>query len=224
MSPLTCHTVHEALWERAASAGPAALSPALADHLASCPVCQAESRAVGELVAAAKELPDPVPPAGLWDGFDEALARRLDRGDRPLAALWRRWGRRATAAAAVLAVGFGLGFASARMRGPSADDQAARAREELLARLATDARIEGALEHIEERIAARAPAAMVAGPAVPSPEEAARLERDRAEREELRRLLTRVLASELEAETRGFSYLDRRIAGIAGEHLLYFTP
>ena len=226
MSPLTCHTVHHALWERAASAGPAALSPVLADHLASCPACQAESREVSDLLAATRALTDPVPPAGLWDGFDEALRRELARDRSVIAIAWRRWGSRATKVAAVLAVGIGLGFAAARLTGPAATDQAAREREALLARLATDARIESALAGIEGRLAAGdpVPSGMVAGPMAPAAEQAARLERARVEREELRRLLTLVLAAELESEAHGFAYLDRRIAGIAGEHLLYLTP
>lgn len=226
MSPLKCHTVQEAVWERAGSAGPSSLSPALADHLASCSACQAESRAVGELMAATRALPDPAPPADLWVGFDEELGRALSRADWPLAAAWRRWGRRAASVAAVLAVGFALGLAAARLSGPSTAEQVAAERDALLAALANDARLEATLAEVEERLAGDEgrPTGMVAGPAVPAAEDAARLAEARAERERLRRLLIGVLASELESESHGFGYLDRRIAGIAGQHFLYFVP
>ncbi len=224
MSPLTCHTVHEALWERAGSAGPAPLSPVLADHLASCPVCQAEGRAVGELLATTRALPDPAPPAGFWNGFDEALARRIAQGDHPIVLAWRRWGSRVTKIAAILVVGVGLGFAAARMTDGGAEERVARQQDALLARLAVDARIENALAEVEERLAASAASGMVAGSATPSAENAARLEELRAEREELRRLLARVVATEREAESHGFGYLDRRIADIAGQPLLDFIP
>jgi hypothetical protein len=212
------------LWERAASAGPTPLSPVLADHLASCPACQAEGRAVGELLATTRALPDAAPPADLWDGFDEELARRLAHGRNPVVLAWRRWGSRVTKVAAILVVGVGLGFAAARMTDDAADDQAARERSALLARLAVDARIENALARVEEGIAATEASGMVAGAATPSAEAAARLERLRAERDELRRLLATTLAAEREAEAHGFGYLDRRIAGIAGGGLLEFVP
>ena len=226
MSPLKCHTVQEAIWERAASAGPASLSPALIDHLVSCPACQDESRAVGELVTVTRALPDPAPPADVWLGFDEELERHLSRVENPLAAAWRQWGRRAMGVAAVLVVGFGLGLAAARMSGPSAAEQAAAQREAVLAALADDIRLEASLAQLEERLASegRLPSGMVAGPAVPATEDAARLAEARAERERMRRLLIGVLAAEAEAEAHGFGYLDRRIAGIAGQHFLYFVP
>lgn len=225
MSPLKCHTVQEAIWERAASAGPTSLTPALADHLASCPSCQDESRASGELVAVTRGISDPEPPADLWDGFDEELSRRISQNDWALAAAWRKWGRRAASMAAVLVVGFGLGLAAAQLSGPSAEEQAALDREALLEVLGDDARLEAGLVEIEERLAARdLPSGAVAGPAIPSAEDAARLADTQAERERLQRLLIAVLATELEAESRGFGYLDRRIAGIAGEHLLNFVP
>lgn len=223
MSPLTCHTVHEALWERAGSAGPTPLSPVLADHLASCPVCQAEGRAVGELLATTRALPDPAPPAGFWNGFDESLARRIAQGDHPIVLAWRRWGGRVTKVAAILVVGVGLGFAAARMTDGGTEERAAR-EQDLARSLAVDVRIESALAEVEERLAASAASGMVAGSATPSAENAAQLEELRAEREELRRLLTRVVAAEREAETRGFGYLDRRIADIAGQPLLDFIP
>jgi hypothetical protein len=225
MSPLKCHTVQEAIWERAASAGPASLSPALIDHLASCPACQDESRAVGEMITVTRALPDPEPPADVWRGFDEELDRHLSRVESPLAAAWRQWGRRAMGVAAVLVVGFALGLAAARLSGPSAAEQAAAQREAVLAALADDIRLEASLAQLEERLAeGKLPSGMVAGPAVPATGDAARLAEARAERERLRQLLIGVLAAEVEAEAHGFGYLDRRIAGIAGQHFLYIVP
>lgn len=224
MSPLKCHTVHEAIWERAASAGPAPLSPALAHHLVSCAICQAESRAVAELVELAPALPDAPPPDRVWDGFDEELARRLAGGE-PLLGAWRRWGRRAASIAAVLVVGFALGVTAARMATPSVAERAAAERAAIFASLAEEARLEAYLASIEERLASQSGAdAFVAGPAAPSAEAGERLVRAAAERERLRRIVLALVAAELEAESYGFGYLDRRIASLAGERFLYIVP
>jgi hypothetical protein len=48
--------------------------------------------------------------------------------------------------------------------------------------------------------------------------------RGAAERERLRTLLLAALAAELETDSRGFGYLDRRIATITGQHFLYLVP
>ena len=50
MSPLHCSTVREALWERAASPGPAPLSPALAvEEIGRCSGTQFDPECVGLL-------------------------------------------------------------------------------------------------------------------------------------------------------------------------------
>ena len=229
MSPLKCHTVQEAIWERAASAGPSSLSPALADHLATCPGCQSESRAVGELLTVARSIADPEPPADLWDGFDEELDRRIAGARLAPAGAWDRWGRRATAMAAMLVLGIAIGIGATRVGGPSPADRAAADRAALVATLADDARLEAYLAQVETHLDdARdrepLPAGLVAGPGAPSAEAAQRTRRAEAERERLRALLLATLVAELEAETHGFAYLDRRIADLAGEHYLYFVP
>ena len=102
MSPLHCNTVQEALWERAASSGPAALSPLLADHLGSCGACQRERHAVRELLEVTRMMPDPEPPDNIWDGFEAELQRRIARAESPLRRAWDQWGRRLSRVAAIL--------------------------------------------------------------------------------------------------------------------------
>jgi hypothetical protein len=228
MSPLKCHTVHEAIWERAASAGPTSLTPALAEHLASCASCQAESRAVADLLELAVTHPAPAPPDDIWEGFDEELDRALSASGRAPSA-WSRWGRRAASMAAVLVVGFALGIAVTRLGGPSESERMAAERASLLAMLAEDARLDSYLLQLEERLAAERareplPQDLVAGPGVPSAEASERAARAAAERERLRLLFLAALAAELETESRGFGYLDRRIANLAGQHFLYLVP
>ena len=41
-------------------------------------------------------------------------------------------------------------------------------------------------------------------------------------REQLRSLVLGMLVTEIESESHGFAYLDRRVAAIAGQQLLYF--
>lgn len=244
MSPLHCNTVQEALWERAGSTGPASLSPAMADHLAACPACQSERRSVGELLEASDRIGDPPPPQDLWDEFDAELEARLDGAEgqkaRPESA-WSRWGRRGGMLAAMLVVGFGLGLVA--MRSLDSDREARlAAREDLLtelrAEIRNDARLESYLHEIEQLLVSyRAaehgdavevfrrslPSGMVAGPGVPTEADRIRLEQRRVAREQLRTVVLGMLASEIESERRGFDYLDRRIAEIAGQRLLYFV-
>jgi enamine deaminase RidA (YjgF/YER057c/UK114 family) len=236
MSPLHCNTVSEALWERAASAGPEPLTPALVDHLSNCGQCQAERRAVRELIDISRLIPDPAPPIDIWDGFEEELDRQLSVRVEP--APWQRWSQRAVGFAAVLAFGFALGAVAMRDNGP---DQTALAtdRTELLAELqadlANDAQLESYLDDIEGLLVAyqaahhgdavetfrqSLPATMVAGAGVPSDAARARLEVQREAREQLRTVVLGMLTSEIEAERRGFGYLERRVAEIAGQRLL----
>lgn len=236
MSPLHCNTVSEALWERAASAGPEPLTPALVDHLTNCAQCQAERRAVRELIGISRLIPDPAPPIDIWDGFEEELDRRLS--DRVEPALWQRWSQRAMGFAAVLALGFTLGALAMRDSGPE-QTTTANERAELLAELQTelanDARLESYLDDIEELLVAyqaarhgdavgtfrqSLPSTMVAGPGVPSEAARDRLEVQREAREQLRTVVLGMLTSEIEAERRGFGYLERRVAEIAGQRLL----
>jgi len=244
VSPLHCNTVQDALWERAASAGPASLSPALGEHLAACDACRTESAAVRSLLDVTRAMSDPEPPADVWDGFEEELGRRIDgaRSRAIVGGLGRRV-RRLAGLAAVLVVGFGLGALSLRL---AERDEAPRVdaaeRAALLAdiqeRLANDARLESYVGEVEDLLVAyRAsehgdavatfrqslPRTMVAGPGAPSEAERQRLERQRALREQLRTLVLGMLASEIEAESQGFDYIDRRIAAIAGGQLLYFV-
>lgn len=246
MSPLRCSTVKEAIWERAASAGPASLSPTLADHLVSCSECRAEQRAVREVLEVTRELADPEPSADIWDGFERKLREGIDRVGRidrlggmadSIGPRLRRW----MGVAAVLAVGFGLGVIATRSEGegPIALDSR---REALLAdiqaELRNDARLESYVTEIEDLLVTyRAvdhgdavgtfqrslPATMVAGPAIPSEGDRQRIEQQRAVREQLRSVVIEMLASEVEAESRGFDYIDRRIAAIAGQRLLFFV-
>ncbi len=238
MSPLRCSTVQEALWERAASAGPAPLTPAMADHLSECAGCQAEHRAVGELLEVTASIPDPPVPPDMWDDFDVELHERIGRASGEVRrGPWGRWTRRAAALAAMLVVGFGLGALTMRLSRPDPRAEAEARRAELIAQLGNDARLEGYLAEIEDLLVAyRAtehgeavdafrrslPTAMVAGPGVPSELDRRQLEAQRATREQLRSLVLGMLATEIESESRGFAYLDRRIASVAGQQLLYF--
>ncbi|MDX1661511.1 MAG: hypothetical protein R3326_06950 [Gemmatimonadota bacterium] len=247
MSPLRCNTVQEALWERAASAGPAPMSPATAEHLAACPACRGESLAVRELLETARSLPDPAPPADVWDGFEEELHRAIDHehgwrsvvrsiGERLDARAWKT-----ASMAAALALAFGLGAWTNRDAGPDAAEIAER-REALIAgvkaELGNDARLESYVDEIESlMVAYRAaehgsavetfrqslPATQVAGPGIPSESDRNRLERQRAVREQIRTTVIGMLATEIESESHGFDYIDRRIASIAGQQLLYFV-
>lgn len=243
MSPLHCNTVQEALWERAASAGPAPLSPSLVEHMSSCPACRSERRAVAELLEASRALPDPEPPPGIWEGFEERLWRSIDgvQGN-PVSRAWERWGRRAIGLAAMLVLGFGMGAVAMRVARPDAGQLATaerrdRVAEEIRAGLRNEARLESYFDELEDILVAyRAgehdssmdvfrrslPSGMVAGPAAPSEADRQRLERQRATREQLRSLVLGMLVSEIESESHGFAYIDRRVASIAGQQLLYF--
>lgn len=245
MSPLHCNTVQEALWERAASAGPASLSPALAEHLASCAVCRVESAAVRELLYVTGQMPDPEPPPGFWEEFERGLRRCLERarpGARGIVPGLSSRRLRAAGVAAVLVAGFGLGMLATRL-GDRGEEASAEARREALIadienRLGNDARLESYVAEIEDLLVAyRAsehgdavatfrqslPSTQVAGPGAPSEADRQRLERQRALREQMRTIVLGMLASEIEAESHGFDYLDRRISAIAGQQLLYFV-
>lgn len=233
MTRLHCSTVQEALWERAASAGPAPLSPVLAEHLSSCAGCQAEQRAVRELLEVSREIEDPPPPADLWDGFEAELDRRLARAGsstrRP-----GRWSRVAIGLAATLVLGFALGTVWTR----AFDDPSPVARVEPAGTVPTgieDPRLELYLDEIETVLVAyraaeqgeavdvfrrSVPATMLAGDGAPSEAARRRLEQQRAAREQLRTLVLAMLASEIESERHGFGYIERRIAEIAGQELL----
>lgn len=236
MSPLHCNTVSEALWERAAGAGPEPLTPALVEHLTNCAQCQSERRAVRELIDLSRLIPDPAPPIDIWDGFEEELDQRLS--DRVEPAIWQRWSQRVMGFAAVLALGFALGAVAMRDSGPDRTTIAAE-RSELLAELQTelanDARLESYLDDIEELLVAyqaarhgdavktfrqSLPSTLVAGTGVPSEAARDRLEAQREAREQIRTVVLRMLTSEIEAERRGFGYLERRVAEIAGQRLL----
>ena len=244
MSPLHCNTVREALWERAATAGPEPLSSALADHLSACPSCQAESRAVRELLEVSRRTPEPPAPATIWDGFDIELAERLDRVERGggLREAWEVWGRRTAGLAAVLVAGFALGVFAVRALDSGEPIATTAASSTLLAELeaelANDARLEFYLDEIEDLLVAyRAaehgeavevfrrslPATLVAGPGIPSEADRQRLEVQRATREQLRSVVLGMLAGEIDSERRGFGYIDRKIAEIAGQQFLYFV-
>ena len=240
MSPLHCNTVQEALWERAASAGPAPLSPALVEHMSRCPACQSERRAVADLLEASRTLADPEPPLDIWDGFEERMWRSIH--GNPISRAWGRWGRRVVGLAAMLVLGFGLGAVAMRVARPGADDAATIERRDRLAgdirgELANDARLQSYFDELQSILVAyRAsdqdptmdvfrrslPSGMVAGPAAPSEADRQRLERQRATREQLRSLVLGMLVTEIESESHGFAYIDRRVASIAGQQLLYF--
>jgi len=240
MSPLHCNTVQEALWESAASAGPVPLSPALVDHMATCPVCQSERRAVAELLDTSRALADPEPSIDIWDGFEERLWRDIQGS--PVSRAWGRWGRSLVGLAAMLVLGFGLGAIAMRVARPDADvamtaERRSRVSETLQAELQNEARLQSYLDEMENILVAyRAtdhdpsmdvfrrslPSGMVAGPGAPSEADRQRLERQRATREQLRSLVLGMLVSEIESESHGFAYIDRRVASIAGQQLLYF--
>jgi len=240
MSPLHCNTVQEALWERAASAGPVPLTPTLVDHLSTCATCQSERRAVAELIEASRALPDPGPPTDIWDGFEEDLWDRIH--GHPLARAWTHWGRSAIGLAAMLVVGFGLGAVAMRITRPDSNaaltaERQARVVETVQAELENDARLQSYLHEMETILVAyRAsdhdasmdvfrrslPTGMVAGPGVPPEADRERLERQRATREQLRSLVLGMMVTEIESESHGFAYIDRRVASIAGQQLLYF--
>lgn len=240
MSPLHCNTVQEALWERAASAGPVPLTPALVEHMSICLACQTERRAVAELLETSRAMVDPEPPSDIWDGFEERMWRSIH--GNPVSRAWGRWGRRAVGLAAVLALGFGLGAAAMRVARPGEGEVATAERRQRLAEdirtgLANDARLRSYFDELEDILVAyRAtdqdpsmdvfrrslPSGMVAGPAVPSEADRQRLERQRATREQLRSLVLGMLVTEIESESHGFAYIDRRVASIAGQQLLYF--
>lgn len=231
MTPLHCSTVQEALWERAASSGPVPLSPALAEHLSSCPACQTERRAVGDLLEVSAAIADPPPPADIWEGFSEALERGIGRGRPRL----DRWSRAAMGLAATLIVGFALG--AVWMRTVDRPPVTADVRPEAGAVIdqPRDPRMDLYLEEIETVLVAyraseqgdavdvfrrSVPATMLAGEGVPSEAARQRLEQQRAAREQLRTLVLAMLASEIESERTGFGYIERRIAEIAGQELL----
>ncbi|HEY7472794.1 MAG TPA: hypothetical protein VIE68_10660 [Gemmatimonadota bacterium] len=240
MSPLHCNTVQEALWERAASAGPAPLSPALVEHMSKCPACQTERRAVTELLEASRALTDPEPPGDIWDGFGESLWREIH--GNPVSRAWGRWGRSLAGLAAMLVLGFGLGAVAMRVARPDADlavkaEREQRVAEALRAELQNEARLQAYLDEMEAMLVAyRAtdhdssmdvfrrslPSGMVAGPGAPSEADRQRLEHQRATREQLRSLVLGMLVTEIESESHGFAYIDRRVASIAGQQLLYF--
>lgn len=240
MSPLHCNTVQEALWERAASAGPVPLSPALVEHMSTCSACQSERRAVAELLDTSRALADPEPPLEIWEGFGERLWEGIHGG--PVSRTWDRWGRSLVGLAAMLVLGFGLGAVAMRVTRPDPDRAMTAERRDQVAQtvqaeLENEARIQSYLADMENILVAyRAtdhdpsmdvfrrslPSGMVAGPGVPSEADRQRLERQRATREQLRSLVLGMLVSEIESESHGFAYLDRRVASIAGQQLLYF--
>ncbi len=235
MTRLHCNTVQEALWERAASAGPAPLSPALADHLSSCPGCQAEQRSVRELLEVSRGIADPPPPPSIWENFDAELDRGLSQARSPE---WQLgWGGRVgLGLAATLVLGFALG--AVWMRSLDESPPVARvATVETAAPLedAEDPRLDLYLDEIESVLVAyraaeqgeavdvfrrSVPATMLAGEGAPSDAARQRLEQQRAAREQLRTLVLAMLASEIESERHGFGYIERRIAEIAGQELL----
>ena len=240
MSPLHCNTVQEAVWERAATAGPVPLSPALVDHMAKCPACQSERRAVADLLEASRGLSDPEPPADIWDGFEDRLWRGIEGS--PASRAWGRWGRSLAGLAAMLVLGFGLGAIAMRVVRPDSDsamttERRTRVAETVQAELQNEARLQTYLDDMENILVAyRAtdhdpaldvfrrslPSGMVAGPGAPSEADRQRLERQRATREQLRSLVLGMLVTEIESESHGFAYIDRRVASIAGQQLLYF--
>jgi hypothetical protein len=240
MSPLHCNTVQEALWERAASPGPASLSPSLVEHMSKCPACQSERRAVAELIDASRSLADPEPPADIWDGFENRMWR--DIHGTPVSRVWARWGRSLVGLAAMLVLGFGLGAVAMRIARSDGDaattaDRQARVEDAIRTELGNEARLASYLDEMENILVAyRAterdpsmdvfrrslPSGMVAGPGAPSDADRQRLEQQRATREQLRSLVLGMLVTEIESESHGFAYLDRRVASIAGQQLLYF--
>jgi hypothetical protein len=211
------------------------LSPALAEHLSSCPACQAEQRAVRDLLEVSAAIVDPAPPADVWEGFPEALDREIARA-RPGTARLDRWSRAALGLAATLVLGFALGAVWMRAIDPASPTaglppgSAATVFQE-----PRDPRMDLYLDEIESVLVAyraseqgdavdvfrrSVPATMLAGEGAPSEAARQRLEQQRAAREQLRTLVLAMLASEIESERTGFGYIERRIAEIAGQELL----
>ncbi|MGH7550419.1 MAG: hypothetical protein ACREMD_01495 [Gemmatimonadota bacterium] len=235
MTRLHCNTVQEALRERAASAGPTPLSPALADHLSSCAGCQAERRSVRELLEVSRGIADPPAPPSIWEGFETELDRRLTQAGSSTPQLgW--WGRVGLGLAATLVLGFAMG-ALWMHSWDEVPPTAGVAPEETVAPVenAEDPRLELYLDEIESVLVAyrateqgdavdvfrqSVPATMLAGEGAPSEAARQRLEQQRAAREQLRTLVLAMLTSEIESERQGFGYIERRIAEIAGQELL----
>lgn len=233
MTRLHCSTVQEALWERAASAGPAPLSPVLAEHLSSCSGCQAEQRSVRELLEVSRGITDPPPPPSFWEGFDAELQRRLPH---PPARRPEWWGRAGVGLAATLVLGFAMGALWMHDRdGDLPATEVAPEANVASVRVEEDPRLELYLDEIESVLVAyraaeqgeavdvfrrSVPATMLAGEGAPSDAARQRLEQQRAAREQLRTLVLAMLASEIESERHGFGYVERRIAEIAGQELL----
>jgi hypothetical protein len=211
------------------------LSPALAEHLSSCPACQAEQRAVRDLLEVSAAIVDPAPSADVWEGFPEALDREIARA-RPGTARLDRWSRAALGLAATLVLGFALGAVWMRAIDPASPTaglppgSAATVFQE-----PRDPRMDLYLDEIESVLVAyraseqgdavdvfrrSVPATMLAGEGAPSEAARQRLEQQRAAREQLRTLVLAMLASEIESERTGFGYIERRIAEIAGQELL----
>jgi len=235
MTPLHCNTVQEALWERAASSGPAPLSHALAEHLSNCTACKAEQRAVRDLLEVSAAIVDPAPPADVWDRFPEALDREIARA-RPGTARLDRWSRAALGLAATLVLGFALGAVWMRAIDPAPPTAGLRpGSAATVIEEPRDPRMDLYLDEIESVLVAyraseqgdavdvfrrSVPATMLAGEGAPSEAARQRLEQQRAAREQLRTLVLAMLASEIESERTGFGYIERRIAEIAGQELL----
>lgn len=59
-------------------------------HLAQCPECSREVRALRETLARLRSLPEPAVPDGLLDGFSAAVQRRISAETPPRVVLWRR--------------------------------------------------------------------------------------------------------------------------------------
>jgi hypothetical protein len=208
--------------------------------MSTCPACQSERRAVAELLDASRMLPDSEPPVDIWDGFEEHLWQEIHGSS--LSSMWGRWGRSLVGLAAMLVLGFGLGAIAMRVASPDGDaamttEREGRVREALQAELQNEARLQSYLDEMETILVAyRAsdhdpsmgvfrrslPSGMVAGPGAPSEADRQRLERQRATREQLRSLVLGMLVTEIESESQGFAYIDRRVASIAGQQLLYF--
>jgi hypothetical protein len=208
--------------------------------MSTCAACQTERRAVTDLLEASRALPDPEPPADIWDGFEERLWR--DIHGNPVSRMWGRWGRSVMGLAAMLALGFGLGAVAMRVARPDTDvamtaEREGRVVESLQAELQNEARLQSYLDEMASILVAyRAtdhdpsmdtfrrslPSGMVAGPGAPSEADRQRLERQRATREQLRALVLGMLVTEIESESHGFAYIDRRVAAVAGQQLLYF--
>jgi hypothetical protein len=112
------HLSHETLSELL-DGGPA---PAAEEHLAGCPMCQAELEALRGLRAELRELPELEPPPELWARIEAQLPVARRRGRSHL-----RWpgliALQVAAMAAVFVIGIGLGRVS--QSGESPTDTAA---------------------------------------------------------------------------------------------------